>query len=90
MDDPNPAATRYAIQIESAAAAVTPEPIASDGLMTVSLSGGGGMPALPPSPGAALAQAGTASGFDLSDLIKIALLVVVASWLGSALFRGER
>ncbi len=95
--DPNPAATIYAASVAAAAAASAgPLPAASDELMIVQGTLGGGFPSMAMAAAPAVAALGPAfgpspvtAGFDVNALIKIALLVVAASWIGSALFSGR-
>lgn len=90
MDDPNPAATLWALQTQAAASAVVPSIVPTEELMTVSLSTGDLLPALPPSPSPT--SAGGPSPvvpFDNGDLLKLALIVALAAWAGSALFGGR-
>lgn len=90
----NPTAALYTLTVAGAAAAAAGSaPVASDEILTITGTLGGVMPEHPAEAAAPIVNvsqsAAPGMGFDAGDLIKIALLIVVASWVGSALFSGR-
>jgi hypothetical protein len=84
----------YAASVSSAAAsAAGVQLVATDEVMAVQGTLGGAFPGLPAAiaPAVAAITGGpvSAPSFDMNALIKIALLIAAASWIGSAIFSGR-
>jgi hypothetical protein len=91
MADPNPAATVYADTIAIAATvAMGPPQVATDELLTITGTLGGTLPEHPSElPRSLGAPSVAAPSIDWSDVVKLAIVTVLASWIGSILLRGK-
>lgn len=94
--NPNPAATLYAATVAVAAqSAIGSVPVASDEIMTITGTLGGVVPESPseltnaPIVNVTQSAAPIGASVNAPDLIKLALLIIIGAWIGSALLSGR-